>query len=123
MTQVLFEFNGGPLISEKETVDSRESKKHDAHPNSIEAFRKYNRDRRGSTGTVIVIAALKEAGQPLTRRQLSEITKLEIGNLCRILYDAVRAADPIIRIAYSAPCPITKNKASYYSLTDEVEPL
>lgn len=123
--QLFIGFGGGSSNSERETevISEERDRVHNTNPNSIKAFREFNRDRKQNTGTAITISALREAGQPLTRRQISKITKIEIGTLCRILLDAIRTDDPLVKIVRSGACPISGKTASFYQLTDEVLPL
>lgn len=58
--------------------------------------------------------ALFEAKRPLTRRQINEITAIEIGTLCLPLLRMVQAGK--LYIAYKRPCLITGNSCYHYAL-------
>lgn len=66
------------------------------------------------------IKVLKAIGkhQPVTNRQLMEITRLERGNVCRCLFNAVNADQPKAKIAFKDRCKTTNRIVYYYSLID-----
>lgn len=58
--------------------------------------------------------ALFQTKKPLTRRQLNEITGIEIGTLCLPLLRMVQAGT--LYIAHKRACPITGNSCYHYAL-------
>jgi hypothetical protein len=63
----------------------------------------------------IINQALFAAKKPLTRRQLNQITSIEICTLCLPLLRLIKAGT--LYIAYRCPCPITGNKCYHYALS------
>jgi len=86
--------------------------------NSREAFQKIIRSGKNQTFTAKVIQLLAKEGKPLSRRQISQKTGIEVGTLCRILLDAIRTGDPIIRVVSDERCPVTGHKAMLYVHSD-----
>jgi hypothetical protein len=62
----------------------------------------------------IIKQALFEAKKPLTRRQINQITGIEIGTLCLPLLRMVEAGK--LYIAHKRACPITGNSCYHYAL-------
>lgn len=69
----------------------------------------------GSTEERKVISALLIASKPLTRRELSGATEMEISVLCRVLYHMVYFKKQL-HISYYAKCKTTDRKVMHFSL-------
>ena len=69
----------------------------------------------------IVYKALQQH-QPCTRRELHQVTKLEISSLCRCLYDLQKPKppkNPVIEVAFKANCKTTGKLVQYYKIIEE----
>lgn len=67
----------------------------------------------------LIFKALTKAKRPLTRRELSQMTGLEIANLCRALYDLVYFYPYTIVISHYAPCKTTGLRVMHYYFNPE----
>lgn len=56
---------------------------------------------------------------PRSRREISETTGIEICSLCNPLLQMVERG--VLRIAYTAPCPISKNRVYHYQMREGVK--
>lgn len=84
-------------------------------PNNFTRHDKYREKR-------LVFRALYHYQRALTRRELSEITGLEIATLCRILYDQTYKSRTL-KISFIKPCKTTGQNVYHYDLIDAVEGL
>lgn len=66
-----------------------------------------------------VMAALA-AGSALTRRKLNEITDIEIGSLCRCLFNLCYKKMSL-HVAYTARCPVTGKKVFHYAIRPKTQ--
>ena len=69
--------------------------------------------RHKETENKLILQALHQKKQPLTRRKLSELTGLELPTLCRALYDLTHKAK-VLYVAAIRPCPITNKWVFHY---------
>lgn len=60
------------------------------------------------------------ANRPLSRRELSGITGIEIGNLCRCLNN-LQYLQKSVTIAYTAKCKSTGKKVYHYTLASKLD--
>ena len=70
----------------------------------------------------LVFKALHNSCKALTRRELSEITDLEIATLCRILNNET-VKSRTLKISFIKPCKTTGRNVYHYDLIDAVEGL
>lgn len=70
----------------------------------------------------LVFRALYHNRKALTRRELSEITGLEIATLCRILFNQTYKSRTL-KISYIKPCKTTGRNVYHYNLIDAGEGL
>ena len=70
----------------------------------------------------LVFRALYHYQRALTRRELSEITGLEIATLCRILNNET-VKSRTLKISFIKPCKTTGQNVYHYDLIDAVEGL
>lgn len=68
----------------------------------------------------LVFRALDNSTKALSRRELSEITGLEIATLCRILFNQTYKSRTL-EISYSKPCKTTGRNVYHYNFIDAVE--
>jgi predicted HTH transcriptional regulator len=57
---------------------------------------------------------------PLTRRELSLITKIEISALCRNIANLIQEGK--VRVAFEGPCPITSRRSKHYIAVTTITP-
>lgn len=67
--------------------------------------------------TALIFKALLAANQPLTRRQLSYLTKLEIATLCRALFNLVYQKKTV-KIAKYDICITTGRKVMRFAVSE-----
>lgn len=79
---------------------------------------RHNKDKESK----LVYKALYKECRPLTRREFSEITGLEIPTLCRILFNLTNKSHKLI-ISYSKRCKVTGKIVFHYFLANAVEGL
>jgi hypothetical protein len=65
----------------------------------------------------LIIKTLIRNNRPLTRRQLSRETHLEISTLCQPLYDLLYKLGSI-KIAYYGRCATTKKRVMHFAIKD-----
>ena len=70
----------------------------------------------------LVFRALYHYQRALTRRELSEITGLEIVTLCRILFNQTYESRTL-KIIYIKPCKTTGQNVDYHNIIDAIEGL
>ena len=70
----------------------------------------------------LVFRALYNSPRALTRRELSDLTGLEIATLCRILFNQTYKSRTL-KISYSKPCKTTGRIVYHYNFIDAVEGL
>ena len=70
----------------------------------------------------LVFRALYHYQRALTRRELSEITHLEISTLCRILFNQTYKSRTL-KITYIKPYKTTGRNVYHYNIIDAVEGL
>ena len=88
-------------------------KKTKMSPNSIKCYHEIT----GLLETEDKIAMrLIEEHQPLTNRMLMNLMKVERPNVCRILYNFVKAGK--LKIAFNDKCVTTGRTVGYYSLSN-----
>jgi hypothetical protein len=58
--------------------------------------------------------------KPLSRRDLSIITGIEIGNLCRCLFELVNDYKSV-KIAFTAKCQYTGKRVYHYTLASKLD--
>jgi hypothetical protein len=64
---------------------------------------------------LLIIKALINSNRPLTRRQLSKQTHLEISSLCQPLFDLLYKFESI-RISHYGPCTTTKKQVMHFAI-------
>lgn len=62
-----------------------------------------------------IINVLLLADRPLTRREISNVTEMEISVLCRVLYHMVHSKKQL-QISHYAKCKSTDRKVMHFSL-------
>jgi predicted HTH transcriptional regulator len=97
----------------KVSKKNRNKKPHQTHENSIQAYSEIKKEGLIERQADKAIRML-EINQPITNRGLSAISGIEIGAMCRVLFNAKKAG--IVKEAYSDRCDITKKTVSYYTL-------
>lgn len=65
----------------------------------------------------LIIKALLDSTHPLTRRQLSGRTRLEISSLCQPLYDLLYKLETI-KISHYGRCISTKKQVMHFAIKD-----
>jgi len=70
----------------------------------------------------LVFRALYHYQRALSRRELSEITHLEISTLCRILNNET-VKSRTLKISFIKPCKTTGRNVCHYNIIDAVEGL
>jgi hypothetical protein len=70
----------------------------------------------------IIVKVLKSTHKPVTRRQLSNKTHLEISSLCQPLFDLVYKLGSVI-ITHYGPCSTTKKMVMHFALKKKTEAL
>jgi hypothetical protein len=83
------------------------------HPTNFITHNEYTEKR-------LVYRALYNSPRALTRRELSEITGLELPTLCRILFNQTYK-NRTLKISYSMPCKTTGRNVYHYNFIDAVE--
>lgn len=66
----------------------------------------------------LIFKALYEFKQPMSRRQLSIATGLEIANLCRALFN-LQNKKRLLKIAQVKPCATTGKRVYHYYFADK----
>ncbi len=79
------------------------------------ATRKHSKD----TEFRLIFKALHQFKQPMSRRQLSMATGLEIANLCRALFN-LQNKRRVLKIAQVKPCSTTGKRVYHYYFADKV---
>ena len=79
---------------------------------------RHNKDKESK----LVYKALYKECRPLTRRELSDITGLEISTLCRILFNQTYKSRTL-KITYIKPYKTTGRNVYHYNIIDAVEGL
>jgi len=83
------------------------------HYNSIIAYNQFKAENKDIKEAEYILSILPEI-QPITSRELSNITGIERTNITRVLYDLKNAN--IIKEAFSAKCGKTNRTVSFYCL-------
>jgi len=92
-------------------------KRHHTAETSRQSFIKFNETKQRANEHKRVYDCIC-VHQPLTSRKLSILTGIERGNITRTLHDAVNTMDPLIKIVFDRPCPITGRPVHWYSLIE-----
>lgn len=81
----------------------------------VENKSKYTKNHRQNkvSENRLIYRSLREAKQPLTRRQLSERTGLEIATLCRALWNLIEYPRTI-KVTHYAPCKKTGRNVMHF---------
>jgi hypothetical protein len=81
---------------------------------------KLKTDSNKDTENKAIFKALLKSKQPQTRRQISEDTGIEIGNLCRCLFNLVYKSKAL-KIASINPCKTTGISVYHYYFNDNLK--
>ncbi|MEM9829909.1 MAG: hypothetical protein AAF944_04700 [Bacteroidota bacterium] len=93
----------------------------DASDTQKESYGAFRNSGRPAIEKRLVLKALRKLNKPVTRRQLSAITKLPQNHLTRVLYDLQRIkppGKPLVEIAFEKKCPTTNVRVQWYQLID-----
>lgn len=84
--------------------------------NSLSSFTstKQNKDNENR----LIYQALRKVKQPLTRRELSMRTGLEIATLCRALWNLIHRSRTL-KVSHYAPCKYTRRRVMYFDFRDD----
>ncbi len=100
----------------KEYEDNRD-RVHNATQTQRDSYTKLNNDGQRLKEKALVYDTLRQ-NQPLTSRGLSEKTGKERTNITRSIYDLLNEINPQVKIAFEAPCPVTRRRVQWYSLIE-----
>jgi hypothetical protein len=81
----------------------------------FESLQVINATGQRSREKEIVLSAIRTHGA-LTSRALSIITKRERSSICRAVFDLLHDSPPLIRVCFTAPCPITRKRVKWYAI-------
>lgn len=85
----------------------------DPKANSLQSFT--NVLRNEDTENRLIYQALRSIKQPLTRRELSMRTGLEIATLCRALFNLIHR-NRTLKVSHYAPCKHTRRTVMHFDI-------
>ncbi len=100
----------------KDSEDNGE-RVHNATQTQKDSYTKLNNEGQRLREKTLVYETLRHH-QPLTSRGLSEKTGKERTNITRSIYDLLNEISPQVKIAFEAPCPVTRRRVQWYALID-----
>ncbi|MCC8426584.1 hypothetical protein [Mucilaginibacter sp. UR6-11] len=83
---------------------------------SLQAYREIIREGLIKKEKTIVIKLMRNIHNPVTSREIMNITGKERGNITRVLYDLLKQS--IVVISHKDKCSVTGRTVQFYKLAD-----
>ena len=99
--------------SHKDTNKNLKNKAHNTADTSIECYYQIKKEGQIQREKEIVLNTIT-LYQPITSRELSNITGKERGNITRSIFDLIKTGK--VQSAFTDKCKITNKRVQYYSL-------